>query len=101
VLDDLGRSDFNRLHHRARRRRWYEGCDPVVFCAFDLLAHDGKSLIGLALEARKKNLATLLESKPASVLYVGHFDAKEGAALYSQAVALRLEGLVAKRKGSL
>lgn len=22
VLDDLGRSDFNRLHDRARRRRW-------------------------------------------------------------------------------
>jgi bifunctional non-homologous end joining protein LigD len=90
------------MPHRARRRRWYEGCDSVVFCAFDLLTQEGKSLIGLPLEARKKTLAArLLDSKPASVLYVGHFDAKEGATIYSQAVALKLEGLVAMRKASL
>ena len=27
VLDELGRSDYNRLKDRARRRCWYEGCD--------------------------------------------------------------------------
>lgn len=43
VLDDLGRSDFNRLQDRAGRRRWFHGCDPVVFCAFDLLARDGRA----------------------------------------------------------
>jgi bifunctional non-homologous end joining protein LigD len=33
-------------------------------------------------------------------MYVGHLDGKHGAALYSQAIALKLEGLVAKRSGS-
>src|SRR5687767_1272302 len=35
VLDDQGYSDFMRLQERARRKRWYEGCDPVVYCVFD------------------------------------------------------------------
>ena len=47
VLDELGRSDFDRLHQRARRRRWYDGADHVVFCAFDLLERSGRSLIRL------------------------------------------------------
>ena len=38
VLDELGRSDYKRLQDRARRRCFYPDCDPVVFCAFDLLA---------------------------------------------------------------
>jgi len=101
VLDDIGRSDFERLQLRARRRRWYEGCDPVVFCAFDLLATNGRSLIGQPLEARKEQLRTLLTPLPKSVLYVGHFDAEHGADLYAQAVALGLEGLCAKKLGSI
>lgn len=36
VLYDIGRSDFNRLQNRARRRRWFTDCDPIVFCAFDM-----------------------------------------------------------------
>ncbi|MDN4592022.1 hypothetical protein DBA29_26415 [Xenophilus aerolatus] len=40
VLDDAGRSDFDRLHARARRRRWYDGADPVVYCIFDVLVAD-------------------------------------------------------------
>lgn len=37
VLDDIGRSDFDRLHARSARRRWYPGCHAVTLCAFDLL----------------------------------------------------------------
>lgn len=101
VLDEVGRSNFERLHERARRRRWYEGADPVIFCAFDLLARDGRSLIGLPVEARKAQLAELLASPRASVLYVGHFDAEHGLELFENAKQLRLEGLVAKRVGSI
>lgn len=100
VLDDLGRSDFNRLQDRARRRRWYEGCDPVTYCAFDLLARDGKSLIALPVEERKRQLHEVLPSKLPGVLYVGDFDATEGARLFAHAKELKLEGLVAKRLGS-
>lgn len=100
VLDDVGRSDFNRLQDRARRRKWFKGCDPVVFCAFDLLEENGKPLIGLPVEVRKERLAALLTPAPASVLYVGHFDAAHGQGLYDMATHLKLEGLVAKREGS-
>jgi bifunctional non-homologous end joining protein LigD len=31
VLDELGRSDFNRLQDRARRRCFYPECDAVTF----------------------------------------------------------------------
>ena len=30
VLDNIGRSSFDRLRDRAHRRRWYTGCDAVV-----------------------------------------------------------------------
>jgi bifunctional non-homologous end joining protein LigD len=101
VLDDLGRSDFNRLQDRARRRCFYPECDAVTFCAFDLLARDGHSLIALPVEERKRQLHELLTPAVPSVLYIGHFDAEHGRALFEQAVhQLRLEGLVAKRLGS-
>jgi bifunctional non-homologous end joining protein LigD len=102
VLDELGRSDFNRLQDRARRRCFYPNCDAVTFCAFDLLARDGRSLISLPVEQRKLQLQELLTPTPPSVLYVGHFDAEHGRVLFEQAVhQLNLEGLVAKRLGSM
>lgn len=101
VLDEHGVSDFNRLQDRARRRCFYPECDPVVFCAFDLLAVDGRSIIGLPVETRKAMLKMLLTPVPSSVLYVGYFGAELGRTLLDQAVhQLSLEGLVAKRLGS-
>jgi bifunctional non-homologous end joining protein LigD len=101
VLDERGVSQFELLQQRASRRCYYPNCDPVVFCAFDLLAVDGRSIIGERLELRKARLATLLSRKTQSVLYVGHFPAEHGRVLFEQAVhQLKLEGLVAKRLGS-
>jgi bifunctional non-homologous end joining protein LigD len=51
------------------------------------------------LAARKTALRKLLTPAPASVLIVSAIK-REGAALYEQAVALRLEGIVAMREGS-
>jgi bifunctional non-homologous end joining protein LigD len=101
VLDDLGRSNFDRLQYRARRRKWYTGCDPVVFCAFDLLTTNGRSLLSLPVGFRKRKLEELLTPPVSSVLYVGHFDAANGQELFNQAKDLGLEGLVAKRLGSV
>jgi bifunctional non-homologous end joining protein LigD len=101
VLDELGRSDFNRRQDRARRRCFYPECDAVTFCAFDLIARDGHSLIGLPVEQRKLQLHQLLTPMPGVILYVGHFDAQHGRVVFEQAVhQLKLEGLVAKRLGS-
>lgn len=98
VLDDLGRSDFERLQDRARRRRYVLGGDEVVYCAFDLLVHAGKDVMAEPVERRKALLEKIVAGRP-SLLYVGHVEG-EGEWLYQQALALRLEGIVAKRKGS-
>jgi hypothetical protein len=67
VLDDIGRSDFNRLQERARRRCWYKDCDQVTLCAFDLLVHDGRSIMDLPLVQRKARLAMMLAKVPKQV----------------------------------
>lgn len=98
VLDDLGRSDFDRLRARASRKRWYDGCDAVTLCAFDLLFEKGTNIMGLPLVERKARLAKLLANVPA-VLVVADLPAE--AQLFEQAVdPLLLEGFVAKRRTS-
>lgn len=56
VLDDLGRSDFDRLQSRAVRHGWYEGADPVAYCVFDLLVEGGTSIMSLPLRERTERL---------------------------------------------
>lgn len=95
---ERGVSDFVQLHERARRRRWYEGAPPVVLCAFDLLVHRGADVRGKPIEERKARLADLVAGLP-GVLYVSGID--DGAAAWNAVLALQLEGIVAKRAGSL
>lgn len=96
VLDDIGRSDFDRLHARARKRGPDAG-EPVVYCVFDILVMRGKSVMDKPLIARKKLLAPL-RGLP-GVLVVDQVPG-EGEALYQYVLALKLEGLVAKRLDS-
>lgn len=101
VLDDLGRSDFDRLQARARMRGYRAGADPVVFCVFDLLVVDGRNWMNVPLVERKAQLEAMLTPLPPSVLYVSHVRGGEaGDWLYEQALALELEGIVAKRSDS-
>lgn len=98
VLDAQGRSDFDRLQDRAKRRRRYEGCDPVTLMVFDLLVLDGLSTMALPLVERKSLLAEQMALLPKkSVLFVGDFPAE--AALFKKfVVGMQLEGFMAKRK---
>jgi bifunctional non-homologous end joining protein LigD len=64
VLDDLGRSDFDRLQVRARRKCRYPDCDPVVFCMFDLLVEGGHSLMSRPLHERKARLRAVFMPTP-------------------------------------
>jgi bifunctional non-homologous end joining protein LigD len=99
ALDKIGRPDFERLQERSRRRRWYAGCDPVAYLAFDLLAYRGADVRTWPVERRKAALHQLLTPPPHGVLYVGHV--AEGAAeLYEHACVLQFEGIVCKRLGS-
>lgn len=70
VLDDLGLSNFDRLHARARRKGWYEGADLVVYCVFDILVDKGKDMRAAALGKRKTALARLMRAHADRLLHV-------------------------------
>lgn len=98
VLDALGRSDFDRLHARARRRRYFVGADLVTYCVFDQLVNGAVDIRHAAIERRRRHLSQFMRRKPDHTLLVTAID--DGAWLYQQAVALSLEGVVGKRNGS-
>jgi bifunctional non-homologous end joining protein LigD len=99
VLDEIGRSDFERLQTRARSRRWKPGADPVTFCAFDILFANGRSVMQLPLSNRKMVLESVLAPLVPRLVIVGHFPAD--AALFDQLVlGAKLEGFMAKRLAS-
>jgi bifunctional non-homologous end joining protein LigD len=101
-LDDLGRSDFDRLRERSNARKWVPGL-PVVWMVFDLLAVAGRSVMDLPLEARKAQLwdalGQLNKQGGTAVLVQGDLPAE--ASLFHQVVlGLELEGFMAKRRQS-
>jgi bifunctional non-homologous end joining protein LigD len=101
VLDNEGRSNFDRLRERTWRHGRIPGCDTATWCAFDLLAEGGRSLMGLPLFERKSRLTKLLAGlAPARVLLVQHSPA-DAALLESAEPPLRMDGFVAKRLGSI
>ena len=101
VLDEIGRTSFDLLHERARRRRWREGDPAVTYCVFDLLVQNNASTMELPLIDRKTLLSALiLESAPSSVLYARHISSEDCDApvtwLFEHALTLQLEGVVGK-----
>lgn len=105
MLDDIGRTNFDALHARARRRRWTPGDESVTFCMFDLLVIEGRNVMKQPIEIRKALLAQFLSCAPAHILFSKHLssdDVEDPVSwLYAHAVELELEGVVAKRKGSV
>jgi bifunctional non-homologous end joining protein LigD len=89
AVDEHGHPSFQALHHQTAH--------AIVYYAFDLLHVNGRDLIRLPLEDRRAELAgvvantSLLRSEP-----LPGTPAQIEAALR----ALRLEGVVAKRRGS-
>ena len=106
ALDEAGRPQFSLLQDRTGIRQGREPGShrsrgepaPIVFQAFDLLHLDGRSLLGVPLEGRKRALRTRLRAHPL-VRYAGHVEA-DGEAFYEAARAQRLEGIVAKLRRS-
>jgi bifunctional non-homologous end joining protein LigD len=101
VLNDIGVSDFERFQDRARRRRWYPGCDQVTLCAFDLMVHNGQNVMGLELVERKALLRELLAQVPKQcVLFVQDLPADASLFASMLGAGLQIEGVVAKRRAS-
>src|SRR3954447_3590964 len=94
ALDDEGHPDFSRLQEQLGVR----SAAGLVYQAFDLLYLDGRSLLGVRLEDRKRLLQSVLRPH-ARVRYAAHIE-KEGKAFYEAAKAQRLEGVLAKLRRS-
>jgi bifunctional non-homologous end joining protein LigD len=92
--DPDGHPDFSALQDDLKQGRH----DRFVYYAFDLLHLDGFDTRGAPLAERKRVLASLLakgRAKAPRILYSEDFQG--GAALYAQANAMGLEGIVSKR----
>ncbi len=94
ALDAEGRPDFNLLQERISER----SIAGLVFQAFDLLHLDGRSLLRVPLEDRKRLLRSVLREHP-RVRFATHVEA-EGIAFHEAAAAQQLEGVIAKHRRS-
>ncbi|HET7702208.1 MAG TPA: DNA ligase D [Candidatus Limnocylindrales bacterium] len=101
ALDDEGRPDFSLLQERISQRRTSAGtamAGPLVYQVFDLLHLDGRSLLGVPLEDRKRLLRSVLR-ETSRVRFASHV-VGEGEAFMAAAKARGLEGIVAKLRRS-
>src|SRR5256712_4276390 len=96
ALDDEGRSSFQLLQAREIEGRK----SPVYFYAFDLLQLDGKSLIGLSLEARKNVLENLCADAGDPIRYSGAIG-EEAKPLLKEVKHRGLEGIIGKQRNSV
>jgi bifunctional non-homologous end joining protein LigD len=103
AFDEGGKPSFERLQRRmhvtapAAVRRLVSSV-PVVYAIFDLLYLDGRSLIELPYEERRRCLEQLELGGPAWRVPAAH--AGDGSRLLAATREQGLEGVVAKRLGS-
>lgn len=94
VLDEEGVSHLDWLQERARKRRLHPVSPGVTFAVFDILVHDGRSVMHLPLTTRKKRLQELLSSSDdPSLLVVSDVPA-------STDLKAQVEGVIAKHLDS-
>src|SRR4051812_20299800 len=103
ALDDEGRPDFSLLQERISERRGGakgagRNVGPLVYQVFDLLYLDGRSLLGVPLEDRKRLLRSVLR-ETSRVRYASHV-VGDGEAFMAAARSQGLEGIVAKLRRS-
>jgi bifunctional non-homologous end joining protein LigD len=108
ALDEAGRPDFSLLQERISQRRAGsgrgDGAAPIApvgalaYQVFDLLYLDGRSLLGVPLEDRKRLLRSVLRETP-RVRFAGHV-VGDGEAFMEAARQQGLEGVVAKLRRS-
>ena len=94
ALDEEGRPDFGLLQERLG-----DATAPgLLYQAFDLLYLDGRSLLNVPLEDRKRLLQSVLRPHP-RVRFAAHV-VGEGLAFHEAAKARSLEGIIAKLRRS-
>ena len=110
ALNEEGRPEFGLLQDRAgmgrfgpapgggRRKAPRGASAPIVYYVFDLLYHDGRLLLDVPLEQRKRLLRSLLRDHP-MVRFGAHVE-EDGEAFHEAVSEQGLEGLVAKLRNS-
>jgi bifunctional non-homologous end joining protein LigD len=96
ALDAEGRSRFQLLQNRGAVGKR----PPIVYYVFDLLHHDGRSLLHTALEERQMALEVLVGKKAETVKFSPVFEVDPDI-LLKEVRAKGLEGIIAKQPGSL
>jgi hypothetical protein len=94
VVDPEGRLDGEEL---ARRLRGEPG-RPLSYLAFDILNLDGRSLLNLALDRRRRLLRQVL--RPGDEVVAVPAIASEGRALFEAVTAQGLRGIRARQRSS-
>lgn len=101
AFDEKGRPDFQLLAQRFTAKKAPRGV-PVVYVVFDILAIGPYDIRGFPIEARKEILNRVI---PAEGFADGrirlHTTFEQGDALYRFCEEHDLEGVVAKKKGSV
>lgn len=99
AVDAAGRPDFSLLQERLGVKGAGGGAAPgLLFQAFDLLYLDGRSLLRVPLEDRKRLLRSVLREDH-RVRFAGHVET-EGVAFLEACAAQGLEGAIAKHRRS-
>ncbi len=94
ALDESGRPSFNILQN------YQASAEEIYYYVFDLLIYQGRSLIDLALEKRRKMLKAVLESLTNDLRLSEDFTGT-AAEIIRAAKELGLEGVIAKQRNSL
>lgn len=97
VMIREGRPDFHALMRRHARRpgRRPRFTEPARYVVFDLLHHDGTSLVRQPLSERRARLHEVLPDDPVLALCEGVVG--DGRRYFAEAIAAGHEGVVAKR----
>ncbi|HEY7591355.1 MAG TPA: DNA ligase D [Candidatus Limnocylindrales bacterium] len=100
AVDEHGVPDFGLLQERisAIRAGRAEGARGLVYQAFDLLYLDGRLLVKVPLEDRKRLLKTVLRES-SRVRFASHL-VGEGVAFHAAAKRMQVEGIIAKHRRS-
>jgi bifunctional non-homologous end joining protein LigD len=94
TLDANGVSRFQLL-----QRRGIAGASPTRYAIFDLLEHDGRSLMSRPLSERRAVLERLIGPRTVP-LFVSRRLVRDGKAAYHEAKRLGWEGIIAKDERS-
>jgi bifunctional non-homologous end joining protein LigD len=104
IILKKGKVDFQALLERRRANSKFEmnlrtEQSPAVYVVFDILEKDGKSLMDIPLMQRKEILKTAL--KEGEHVLLEDYVEEKGEAYYQATLQKGLEGIIAKKKGSL